>query len=1757
MLASGGTVNAAGTFAFSGVLGATSGGTFNVNGTATAGGLQLAGGTIGGTGALTVTGPGTWSSGTMSGSGSTTLVGTVALNSASVKDVNSGRTVNFNGSTTWANTAADNGRIRTGNGATLQNNGTWLDQNNFTNQISPDFGGAPSTFVNAGSYTKTGTATTTTIAIGFNNGGSVNVNTGTLVLSGGGTSDGGSFSVASGATLEFGGGTHTLNNIALGAGTGRLMVSGGIVNAPGTFAYSGTLTSTGGSFNANGTATTVGLNLAGGTIGGTGTLAITDGGTWTSGTILGAGIATFTGTLALASAGNKDVTNGRRFNFNGSTTWANTAADNGRIRTGNGATLNNNGTWIDQDNFSNQISPDFGGAASTFVNAGSYTKSGTAPTTIAIGFSNSGTVNVNAGAVNLTGGFTNFSGTTLTGGNVNVRGASSFGFVGANVVTNASGITLDGVGSQFLNLSSGTNGLAAFATNAAAGNFTIRNGRNFTTLGAFGNAGIVQVGAGSTFTGSGLFTNQTTGQLQMAGGSYAGPSLSNAGQVNGFGMVTPVVQNTGTVRASGGTLTLAMGTLGETGTVVTDNGATLSLGAGSTAGRLQHDGAQLALGTNNINLFGDYDNANFGSGNSFTARANVSGTGTLIGVNAAQSLTGDLVAGGANAYVLDFGMVRGGTTATRSFQVANSGTGAGIRGAVQTGAPGVGHIDDSRLSGSGVTAANFGPIAAGAHGANLGVTLTAGAIGGALSAQSVGVVSNFDNVATQTLTLTGFSTVLAQGAATPAGPLNLGNFRVGIAPAVSTQLAVSNTTTGAGAERLGLASATASGNFSAFSVLGGGFVLPGATVSGAVTVASSGGTVGVNDGSVALQFNSNGQLFDASFTNLATNQQSVAVQATGFLTAQPALPSSVALGNFRLVNGASSTFAITNTNLAPSGFQEALNASAGATTPGVTLSGAINGLAPGASSSNFVIGFAPGGSAGPRSGTGTVDLVSDGTGTSGLGLYTLASSPVAVNGTAFNLAAGGASPSPVVVPNQRVGGVGNGSASVTLNITNSAPAGAFSEALDASFASLAGDASSNGASVLNLAAGASNTSAMGVSLSNVQAGARTGSVTLAYASDGTGANGHSGLAAVSIGGQTLSLSGNVYRLASAGAVAPNPVVLANQRVGSALTRGLTLTNNSVTDGFSEALNASIGASGSVISGGSVNLLAAGASSSALFVGMDTSSAGAKAGTATVALASDGSGSSGFGAVSIGTQTVAVSGNVYRLAQASLVSPTSVTLADQRVGGNLSQSLTLSNTAAADGFSERLNAGITASGTAIASGSFSLLAGGASSSALAAGVDTSSAGAKGGTATITLASDGSGTSGFIPFGLTSQTVNISGNVYRLAVPVVDTTPLTLVGRVGDTPLQGAIGVTNNAPDLFTERLNASVASQPAGTVAGAALVLAPNVSGNLSLSLPTTTAGTFSGPVGVALVSSSAGTTSGAPDASLGNVSVNLTGRVYAPAVAQVAPTVVDFGIVRVGDTPTVRTVTVGNGASGALTDTLRASISGGTAPFSTSGTVGGLVAGASNSNNLQLQLATATSGQFTGSANVALTSQNPELADLTLTAATITLQGQVNNIAQAALTKAGGSGSFSGTAFSYTLDFGTVLADASSLTANLVLGNAASGTADALSGSWTLGSTGGFSVGGFGPFSGLAAGATLAGLTVGFDISTEGSFDRVLVLSSQSTNASGPDLALGDITLHLQGSVAAVPEPSIYLMMAMGVLAIGSKARRRLRGQQG
>ena len=655
--------------------------------------------------------------------------------------------------------------------------------------------------------------------------------------------------------------------------------------------------------------------------------------------------------------------------------------------------------------------------------------------------------------------------------------------------------------------------------------------------------------------------------------------------------------------------------------------------------------------------------------------------------------------------------------------------------------------------------------------------------------------------------------------------------------------------------------------------------------------------------------------------------------------------------------------------------------------------------------------------------------------------------------------------------------------------------------------------------------------------------------------------------------QTLNISSSpgyaAYNLAAA-SITPNPIVLANQRVGGTLQSALTVTNTAPVGSFTEGLNAGFASiSGSAIvvgngNGGSITMLPGQQSNNtALALRLDTSSAGAKSGTAVLGLVSDGAGTSNLGQTALAAQTVAISGNVYRLASASAVAPAAVVLANQRVGGLLSQSLSFTNAAAADGFSERLNASFLFNnfqGSATTSGSINLLAGGATdNSSMRVGVDTSSAGAKGGTVLLGLASDGADTSGFTALALAQQQLNVSGNVYRLANPAVQNT-LTLAARVGDALPTRSINVANPSVDSFTERLNATLGAVSGG-FSGSGAIAGLNGGANSNALLftlgSTAGAGSSSGTAAVALVSSGAGTTL-APDAALGNASVALTGRVYAPAVAQLNTTAVNFGIVRVGDTVAARGVSVSNMASAALTDSLRAtastSVGSGSNPFAVVGIASGVAAGATSASDLSIGLNTSTAGVFSGNAAVVFTSQNPDLADLALAGGNVVLQGQVNNIAQSTLAKTAGTASLNNLGLNYVLSFGTLQQGSSVASAMLSLTNTATGPADALNGTFDLSALAvgdAFTLSGFAGFSGLQAGSLLSNLMVSFDTGVVGVFDRVLVLNRVSSNGSGPDLGLGSLSLQLQGQVVAVPEPGTWVLMVGGLLLLARVTQRQ------
>jgi hypothetical protein len=154
-----------------------------------------------------VAGPSSWLAGTQTGTGTTQFDGALALTGAGAKVISGGRTVELNGTTTWSgNTAANNNALQFAAG-TLNNKGTFNDQNAFASFI--DHVNGSNAFNNSGTYNKLAN-TVTSVEAFYNNTGTTNVNAGTMLMQGtSATGPTGVFNLAAGATLEFRNGSHT------------------------------------------------------------------------------------------------------------------------------------------------------------------------------------------------------------------------------------------------------------------------------------------------------------------------------------------------------------------------------------------------------------------------------------------------------------------------------------------------------------------------------------------------------------------------------------------------------------------------------------------------------------------------------------------------------------------------------------------------------------------------------------------------------------------------------------------------------------------------------------------------------------------------------------------------------------------------------------------------------------------------------------------------------------------------------------------------------------------------------------------------------------------------------------------------------------------------------------------------------------------------------------------------------------------------------------------------------------------------------------------------------------------------------------------------------------------------------------------------------------------------------------------------------------------------------------------------------------
>ncbi|MBK9571448.1 MAG: choice-of-anchor D domain-containing protein [Rhodoferax sp.] len=779
---------------------------------------------------------------------------------------------------------------------------------------------------------------------------------------------------------------------------------------------------------------------------------------------------------------------------------------------------------------------------------------------------------------------------------------------------------------------------------------------------------------------------------------------------------------------------------------------------------------------------------------------------------------------------------------------------------------------------------------------------------------------------------------------------------------------------------------------------------------------------------------------------------------------------------------------------------------------------------------------------------------------------------------AYNAAVGNTTPSPVQVANQRIGG-GNTAA---LTVANTAVAGAFSEDLNASFGTSTGAASGSG-SIAGRLAGTNNTGAgaMAVAVNTGSAGAKTGTVTVNYQTAGAVNGVNNGLGTASVGNQVITVNGNVFQSA-AGAIQTAALNFGTVQVGQSVSQNLTIRNTATgASGFVEDLNASFGsASGTgagLISGsGSLNGILAGTNSTAgngvMTVAVNTAAAGNVAGSIGVNYFTAGAVngvSNGLGTAAAGSEAYGVNGLIQAAAnvinQANpVINNSSINLGNVRIGSASPSAFVSVTNQATIAPQAALNASISGNALITGSGSFNLLAPGATNSnSLQVGMDTSTAGARNGTATISFVSDASNVGNCAPncqLNIASQNVSVAGGVYRLANAQNVTPSVTLAARVGDAAPSANVSITNQSPDVFTEALKVQAGVAPSGFLVGSNPAnIAAQGTGAVQVSLNTATAGTSTGNLTLNHISTGAGTTNAA-DVSVGSSIVALTGKIYTAAVGAVQ-SAVNFGIVHVGDVVAAQGVSVQNSAPvTALNDTLAASIGGAAGAFNTNnGVVAGLTAGgAANTTALTVGLSTVTAGIYNGTAFVGLNSHNPDMADLTLASQTVALSGTVNNYANAIFDKVNGSGTLSRVGDQFILDFGTVFQNSGSLSSIIDVDNAVLGPADLLDGSLALLDGNDFAstllrAG----FSGVAAGGTSGdALSFLFDSTALGSFQDAVSLSWFGNNASGYQDQSRLYTLLVRGNVVqqgnTVPEPGTLALLLIAAVGAALARRRRI-----
>ena len=1204
--------------------------------------------------------------------GGLALNGTINIGNGSILAPQGNQTIGGNGTIVFADNNGNNrlnveaGNLTLGAGVTVRGNTGVIGLQNFA--------GGNATLTNNGTIqadVNGGTITLAALAGGasiVNNGTLAAKNGGTLMLNSSITNNVGSQILAGAGSTVWQNGV-TLNGVININGTGSFRASASSNNFLDNATFTGTLD----------LASAVGYERV------------------TNGLVLNGGVNIANGSI-LAPQGNQTISGSGTIVFADNNTNNRLNVEAGNLTLGAGITVRGNTGVIGGQSFA--------GGNATLTNQGliaADVSGGTVRVNVNNGITNTGTLQANnggtlwldpsgAGIANAGGtiradnsGVVYFNGVTIDGGTL----ATSTG--GRMIASNNSNnflnnTTLNGVldiasayGVQRVTggmVLGGAINVGSASILATQGDQTISGTGSIVFADANGSnrfnleAGNLTLGAGVTVRGNtGVIGNQN-----FAGGAA---TLTNNGTINsdGGGTITinpnGALTNNGLFRAQNGTLAVARNVAG-TGTLQVDATGTMNLAnGGNTQGKLAMGaaGAVLNLGNGNLTITGDYTNAAAGSGNSFNRRAGVAGTGQIVaGGDVAQALFGTGITGGntANA-TMTIGNVRVGAN-TFNYQIGNTGTtGPTLRGAIQTTAGG-GNLTDGRLSGSGVTASNYSAGVPGSNSGNLAVTFTAASAGALapLAGQVLNLRSNFENIADQKLNI-----VLAGGAAAynaavgsaAPTPIVIGNQRVG--GSVSQALTVSNTAAaGNYSEDL---SASFGNNTGAATNNAGTLaaVLAGSSNAAAMKVGVDTTSSGAKSGTVTLNYATTGAVNGVA-NNLgpaSAGTQTINVSGNVYQAAAGQLQgNTLNFGTLQVGQNVSQDLVVRNTASGAAGFVEDLNASFGASgNSQITGSGALNGILAGTNSTaanGTMKVTVTGATAGALNSGIAVNYQSAGAvggASNGLGTLAVGSEQFNVNGTITALANVINQASPQLnTPTLNLGAVRVGAASPTgtVSVTNVATA-APQAALNASITPTSGPISAGGSFNL-LAPGATDAASLVVGLNTGTAGNFTGvnagKATIAFVSDANNVGGCAPNCQLNLASQVVNVEGKVYTAAAGQLNAPGSINFGTVRVGTALgTQTVTIANVAVASALNDTLTGTMAVSGAGFSGNGASIagLAAGGPTGSMQIGMDTSSAGVKNGSAKVGFISHNPDISDL--VLADSQSVALAGTVNALA----------------------------------------------------------------------------------------------------------------------------------------------------------------------------------------------------------------------------------------------------------------------------------------------------------------------------------------------------------------------------------------------------------------------------------------------------------------------------------------------------------------------------